>query len=154
VARRGDRLLRRPMGLVTLPDRDTALKEFEAARAAFLDAYAAVPDEALAFLWPDHQRTTSELRNNPQGVLAPLLAHTKGEPRADDLAEFGLANLSSMAGVGTAARGSKIDAEFRRSTVGSVASNATTVRSASPQRQASLSPRPFSGVDVDTGHGL
>jgi len=107
-----------------------------------------------AFLRPDHQRTTSELRNNPQGVLAPLLAHTKGEPRADDLAEFGLANLSSMAGVGTAARGSKIDAGFRRSTVGSVASNATTVRSASPQRQASLSPRPFSGMDVDTSHGL
>jgi len=37
---------------VTTPDRETALKEFEAARAAFVDAYAGVPDVALAFLKP------------------------------------------------------------------------------------------------------
>ena len=37
---------------MTTPDRDAALKEFEAARAAFIDAYAGVPDEALAFLKP------------------------------------------------------------------------------------------------------
>lgn len=110
---------------------------------------------------PDHERTTSELRNSPQAVLLPLLAHTRGESRADDLAEFGLGNLSSMVGVGTAARGSKIDTGFRHSTVGSMASSA---RSPSPPRRSSLSPRsprPFSirsisnplSSDADAGHG-
>lgn len=37
---------------MTAPERSAALKEFEDSRAAFVDAYAGVPDEALAFLKP------------------------------------------------------------------------------------------------------
>jgi len=93
-----------------------------------------------AFPRPDHQRTTSELRSQPQAVLVPLLAHTRGESRIDDLGEFGLNNLSSMAGVGTAARGSKIDTGFRQSSVSSMASS-TTARHPSPVSRSSLSPK-------------
>ena len=81
----------------------------------------------------------------------------------DDLGEFGLGSLSSMAGVGTAVRGSKIDSGFRHSTAGSLAGS---VSSAPPQaaRLSSLSPkgpRPVSGArsisnsvssDADVGH--
>jgi len=113
-----------------------------------------------AFPRPDHQRTTSELRNNSRAVLVPLLAHTRGESRVDDLAEFG---LGSMAGVGTAARGSKIDSGFRPSSMASI-SNKPTARSPSPPRRSSqlpTAPRPLSSrsisnlvsFDADTGHG-
>jgi hypothetical protein len=88
----------------------------------------------------DHQRTTSELRSQPQAVLVPLLAHTRDDSRTDDLGEFGLIKLSSMAGVGTAARGSKIDTGLRQSSISSLASNATMPHP-SPVRRSSLSPR-------------
>lgn len=87
-----------------------------------------------AFARPDHQRTTSELvsKAGAQSVLVPLLAHTRGESRSDDLAEFGLGNMqsggrASMVGVGTAARGSIIDNGLRHSSFGSQ-------RSPSPRR--------------------
>jgi len=89
----------------------------------------------------DHQRTTSELRNQPQAMLVPLLAHTRGDSRTDDLGEFGLIKLSSMAGVGTAARGSKIDTGLRKSSISSLASSATSARPSSPVRRSSSSPR-------------
>jgi len=88
----------------------------------------------------DHQRTASELRSQPQAVLVPLLAHTRGDSRADDLGEFGLIKLSSMAGVGTAARGSKIDTGLRQSSMSSLNSSGTA-RHPSPVRRLSLSPR-------------
>lgn len=109
---------------------------------------------------PDHQRTTSELKSaGAQSVLIPLLAHTRGESRSDDLAEFG---LSSTAGVGTAARGNKIDTGFRHSSVGSV-DRAVSCSPSSPRR-ASLSPRgprsdshrsktDFLSSKNDIGHG-
>jgi hypothetical protein len=91
----------------------------------------------------DHQRTTSELRNQPQAVLVPLLAaHTRGDSRADDLGEFGVIRLSSMVGVGTAARGSKIDTGLRQSSVSSLGGGSPpTAHHPSSVRRSSLSPR-------------
>jgi len=54
---------------VTTPDRDTALKEFEAARAAFVDAYAGVPDVALAFLKPGEDYALGGLVTHVVAVL-------------------------------------------------------------------------------------
>src|SRR5258708_22780217 len=51
------------------PDRDTAMKEFEAARAAFLDAYAGVPDEALTFLKPGEDYALGGLVTHATAVL-------------------------------------------------------------------------------------
>jgi hypothetical protein len=89
----------------------------------------------------DHQRTTSELRKQPQAMLVPLLAHTRGDSRADDLGEFGLIKLSSMAGVGTAARGSKIDNGLQESSISSLASSATSAHHPSPVHRLSSSPK-------------
>jgi len=100
---------------------------------------------------PDHQRTTSELRNSPQSVTIPLLARPQRESRSNDLTEFGLGNMSSMAGVGTAARGSKIDTEFRSSRVCSVGSNVTAYSSSS-QRPSSSKINPPS-IETEVGHG-
>lgn len=77
-------------------------------------------------LRPDHQRTTSELRDRAQSLTMPLLAHTRSESRTDDLTSL---RLGSMMGVGTAVRGSKIDADFRQS-----------VSSAQSARPRSISP--------------
>ena len=79
-----------------------------------------------AFIRPDHERTTSELvsKLGAQSVLVPLVAHTRGDSRLDDLAEFGMGGLqpggrpSSMAGVGTATRSSMIDNGLRHSSLG------------------------------------
>ena len=54
---------------MTVPDRDTALKEFEAARAAFIGAYAGVPDEALAFLKPGEDYALGGLVTHVIAVL-------------------------------------------------------------------------------------
>lgn len=89
---------------------------------------------------PDHQRTTSELRNSPQSVMVPLLARPHRESPSDDLAEFGVYDMTSMAGVGTAARGSKFDTDFHRSRMGSAGSNFAA--GSSPSQRLSLSPRP------------
>jgi hypothetical protein len=99
----------------------------------------------------DHQWTMSSLRNQPQVMLVPLLAHTRGDSRVDDLGEFGLIKLSSMAGVGTAARGSKIGTELRGSSISSLASSPTSPRHPSPVGRSSLSPtgpRPPSSKSV------
>ena len=61
------------------------------------------------FPLPDHPQTTSELENNTQMVLVLLLAHTQGLSQADKLVEVGLSNLSSMVGIRSAMRGSKIN---------------------------------------------
>ena len=54
---------------MTTPDRDTALNEFESARAAFVDAYAGVPDEALAFLKPGEDYALGGLVTHVIAVL-------------------------------------------------------------------------------------
>ncbi|KAF7977270.1 hypothetical protein HWV62_4215 [Athelia sp. TMB] len=79
------------------------------------------------FRRPDHTRTTSELRDRAHSVMMPLLAHTRSDSRMDDLAGVGLA---TMIGVGTAARGSKIDEDFRQSVVS--ANSGPRARSVSP----------------------
>lgn len=107
---------------------------------------------------PDHQRTTSELRSSPQSVMVPLLARPHRESPSDDLAEFGLYEMPSMVGVGTAARGSKIDTGCGHSRVGSAGSNITA--SSSPSQRLSLFPRPLrpssqiypSSTETDVGH--
>ncbi|EGO23361.1 hypothetical protein SERLADRAFT_356395 [Serpula lacrymans var. lacrymans S7.9] len=76
------------------------------------------------FFPPAHQRTASELAGAPPNISVPLLAHRKDYSRADDfmdgidMAEFG-GRRGSMAGVGTAARGSRIDPDLRHTRVGS-----------------------------------
>jgi hypothetical protein len=76
---------------VTVRDRDTALKEFEAARAAFVDAYAPVPDEALTFLKPGEDYALGGLVTHVvavlehyQFVLSAVLEAGFGEVRPDD----------------------------------------------------------------------
>jgi len=76
---------------VTTPDRDTALKEFESARAAFVDAYAGVPDEALAFLKPGEDYALGGLVTHVvavlehyQLVLSAILDAGFGEVRPED----------------------------------------------------------------------
>ena len=80
---------------MTFPDRDTALKEFEAARAAFLDAYAGVPDEALAFLKPGEDYALGGLVTHVVAVLehyelvlSAVLDAEFGEVRPDDAPGF------------------------------------------------------------------
>jgi len=68
---------------------------------------------------PEHVHTAQEGFLPPPDhlrmVLVPLLAtRTRGESQMYDLAEFALGQLPNMVGVGTAARASKIDTEFRR----------------------------------------
>jgi len=106
---------------------------------------------------PDHQRTTSELRNSPQSVMVPLLARSHRESPSDDLTEFGLYDTHSMAGVGTAARGSKIDADFRHNRMGSAGSAGSNVTAgSSPSQRLSLLPRPPPiyppSTETDVGH--
>jgi hypothetical protein len=80
---------------MTVPDRDTALKEFEEARAAFLDAYAGVPDEALAFLKPGEDYALGGLVTHVvavlehyQLVLSAVLDAEFGEVRPQDAPGF------------------------------------------------------------------
>ena len=80
---------------MTVPDRDIALKEFQAARAAFLDAYAGVPDEALAFLKPGEDYALGGLVTHVvaviehyQLVLSAVLDAEFGEVRPDDAPGF------------------------------------------------------------------
>jgi len=54
---------------VTNLDRDTALKEFDAARGAFVGAYDRVPDEALAFLKPGEDYALGGLVTHAVAVL-------------------------------------------------------------------------------------
>ncbi|KAI0931005.1 hypothetical protein AcV7_005033 [Taiwanofungus camphoratus] len=77
-----------------------------------------------------HQRTPS----GEPGVTVPLLAHTRQDShlsRSEDVAEFGMGlglrtefepDGQSLAGVGTAARGGRIDVHERQSSAGSVGS--------------------------------
>jgi hypothetical protein len=58
---------------------------------------------------PGHQHTASEL------MSVPLLAHRHSDSQMSDPAEFGVGRFASMAGIGTAARGSIIDADIRHS---------------------------------------
>ena len=76
---------------MTTPDRDTALEEFESARAAFVDAYAGVPDEALAFLKPGEDYALGGLVTHVvavlehyQLVLSAILDAGFGEVRPED----------------------------------------------------------------------
>src|SRR5258708_39861376 len=88
------------------PDRDTAMKEFEAARAAFLDAYAGVPDEALAFLKPGEDYALGGLVTHVvaiiehyQLVLSAVLDAEFGEGRPEDAPGFwGQQGLAAHAG--------------------------------------------------------
>jgi hypothetical protein len=50
-------------------DRDAALKDFEASRVAFVDAYAEVPDEALAFCKPGEDYALGGLVTHAVAVL-------------------------------------------------------------------------------------
>ena len=54
---------------MTAPERGTALKELESARAAFVGAYAEVPDEALAFLKPGEDYALGGLVTHVIAVL-------------------------------------------------------------------------------------
>jgi hypothetical protein len=54
---------------VTTPDRDSALKDFEDARAAFVGAYDGVPDEALAFVKPGEDYALGGLVTHAVAVL-------------------------------------------------------------------------------------
>jgi hypothetical protein len=76
---------------VTVPDWDTALKEFEAARSAFVDAYAGIPDEALAFLKPGEDYALGGLVTHVvavlehyQLVLSAVVDAEFGEVRPED----------------------------------------------------------------------
>lgn len=76
---------------MTLPDRDTALKQFEDGRAAFVGAYAGVPDEALAFLKPGEDYALGGLvihavavLEHYRLVLAAILDAEFGEVRPED----------------------------------------------------------------------
>jgi hypothetical protein len=80
---------------MTVPDRDTALKEFEEARAAFLDAYAGVPDEALAFLKPGEDYALGgvvthvvAVLEHYELVLSAVLDAEFGEVRPQDAPGF------------------------------------------------------------------
>jgi hypothetical protein len=63
---------------MTAPDRDTALKEFEASRAAFVEAYAGVPDEALAFCKPGDDYALGGLVTHAVAVLEHYLLVVTG----------------------------------------------------------------------------
>jgi hypothetical protein len=54
---------------VSTPDRDAALVEFDASRAAFTGAYDVVPDEALAFCRPEEEYALGGLVPHAVGVL-------------------------------------------------------------------------------------
>ena len=76
---------------MTTPDRDTALKQFEDGRAAFVGAYAGVPDEALAFLKPGEDYALGGLvihavavLEHYRLVLAAILDAEFGEVRPED----------------------------------------------------------------------
>jgi len=76
---------------VTVPDRETALKKFEAARAAFVGAYAGVPDEALTFLKPGEDYALGGLVTHVvavlqryRSVLSAVLDAAFGEVRPED----------------------------------------------------------------------
>ena len=76
---------------MTAPDRNTALREFEVARAAFVDACAGVPDEALTFLKPGEDYALGGLVTHVvavlehyQLVLSAVLDAGFGEVRPED----------------------------------------------------------------------
>ncbi|KIJ59284.1 hypothetical protein HYDPIDRAFT_162632 [Hydnomerulius pinastri MD-312] len=81
-----------------------------------------------------HQHTSSELQS------VPLLAHKSSDSQTSDLAEFGMTPFMSMAGVGTAARGSLIDTEFRHSRLRSDSSG-YSAQSTAPLRNTVSSSR-------------
>lgn len=95
---------------------------------------------------PPQTPTTSDIGSPQQrpthdrglSISVPLLAHTRHNSRdnsnPDDLAEFGLASGSSMAGIGTAARGSMIDSARRHSRMDSVGSVSESLLSQSRPR--------------------
>ncbi|KAF8836327.1 acid protease [Paxillus ammoniavirescens] len=67
------------------------------------------PPDGSHNMEPGHQHTASEL------MSVPLLAHRHSDSQMSDPAEFGVGRFVSMAGIGTAARGSIIDANIRHS---------------------------------------
>jgi hypothetical protein len=76
---------------VTTPDRDAALREFEAARSAFVGAYVGIPDEALAFLKPGEDYALGGLVTHVVAVLehyrlvlSAVLDAAFGEVRPED----------------------------------------------------------------------
>ena len=76
---------------MTVPDRETALKKFEAARAAFVGAYAGVPDEALTFLKLGEDYALGGLVTHVvavlqryRSVLSAVLDAAFGEVRPED----------------------------------------------------------------------
>ncbi|KAH7907100.1 aspartic peptidase domain-containing protein [Hygrophoropsis aurantiaca] len=97
---------------------------------------------------PKHARSPSELQGAPASVSVPLLAHrhTRSDSQNSygDLAEFGFVlDGPSMAGIGTAARGSQIGAGMRHSRAGSDDSTNRQSLSLSPLRFSSLSSPPI-----------
>src|SRR3979411_1955686 len=97
---------------MTARDRDTALEEFEAARAAFVDACAGVPDEALTFLKPGEDYALGGLVTHVVAVLehyhlllSAVLDAGFGEVRPDDPPGFWeQQGLRAHAGLRQAAR--------------------------------------------------
>ena len=92
------------------------------------------------FRRPPAQRT--------QSVSLPLLVHERDGSRSseEDLAEFGVAGRSSMAGIGTAARGSRIDPALRQGSIGSLVNvfpSGPTPSRISPPRRMPSGPRPL-----------
>ena len=76
---------------MSTPDREAALEEFESARAAFVGAYAEVPDEALAFLKPGEDYALGGLVTHAVAVLehyrlvlSAILGAGFGEVRPED----------------------------------------------------------------------
>ncbi|KAF9237988.1 aspartic peptidase domain-containing protein [Melanogaster broomeanus] len=85
-------------------------------RDSIVGTYAGETPTSLSFpplgtsdLQPRHQHTQSEL------MSVPLLTHRHSDSQSSDVAEFGMGPLMSMAGIGTAARGSTIDPDFYHS---------------------------------------
>ncbi|KAH7924976.1 acid protease [Leucogyrophana mollusca] len=97
------------------------------------------PPPELVSTRASHHRTPSELNGAPPSVSVPLLAHTRSDSHSSDLAEFGMADMTSMAGIGTAARGSQIGTGLRHSRTGSDGSRT----SQSPFRHSTLSSPPL-----------
>ncbi|KIK91413.1 hypothetical protein PAXRUDRAFT_830863 [Paxillus rubicundulus Ve08.2h10] len=66
-----------------------------------------IPLDDSRHMEPGHQHTASEF------MSVPLLAHRHSDSQMSDPAEFGAGRFVSMAGIGTAARGSIIDADIQ-----------------------------------------
>lgn len=98
---------------------------------------------------PLHQRTPSEIGDGGPGTVIPLLTHARDDSQTDDLAEFGMGAPMGMAGIGTAFRGSVIDAGLsagvRHSSAGSVGSVSSTGSARPRPTRQPTGPRPSSG---------